>query len=509
MVTEAYKNITADTGSLFMLREILTILGLFAAGFIPLRLLKERIDTVWVLLLSFPLGLSVYSVSGFLLLVTGVGFGILGILVLYALLLAAAFFLRNRQGGKEASDIPLTIAGFLTAAVFAVIACSGILSQYVTNDSVYYYSMYPSILVKDGFLSPALDKFLTDVGQTTAIVQSLPFMLGFDETFGIQHFLNFNFVLIFFRSLFDSAEILKDKKGLRIMLSALGTLFLVTSEPFLVLSKWVLSNVYFMDILFILVIISLKAGKEKDLSRDCKFVIILLTSMLTMCRMEGGVMVFVLALSLSVLPFGKRDMLILYGIPLAVMELTYYGMIYLKIGVDPLYSFLSIKTVLMMAALIIVYFVYIIFLREKLDKGLWPLLLLMALAAGNLGLLAINHTRYIADIRAFILNIRLGNGWGAFVIVMALYAVLFLAELIRLKGRDLSPELFLPAALILTVFAVCFARGGVLAVRTSDSGNRVLMETVPLLVFSVFTRVLNMGKPDPNGVGLKASKGED
>ena len=155
-----------------MLREILTILGLFAAGFIPLRLLKDRIDTVRELLLSFPLGLSIYSTAGFLLLVSGVGFNMRGILVLYVLLLAAVFILRNKE--KRPSDTVLTIAGFMAAAVLSAIACSGILSQYVTNDSVYYYSMYPSILVKDGVLSPALDKFLTDVGQTTAIVQSLP-----------------------------------------------------------------------------------------------------------------------------------------------------------------------------------------------------------------------------------------------------------------------------------------------------------------------------------------------
>ena len=494
MVTEAYKNITADTGTLFMLRQVLTILGLFAAGFIPLRLLRERIDTVWVLLLSFPIGLSIYSVAGFLLLVCGVGFGIPGILILYVLLIVAAFLLRNKQGEKGQYDIALTVGGSVTVAVLSVVACSGLLSQYVTNDSVYYYSMYPSILVKDGFLSPALDKFLTDVGQTTAVIQSLPFMLGYDETFGIQHFFNFNFVLIFFRALFDSTEILKDKKGLRIVLSAAGTLFLVTSEPFIVISKWVLSNVYFMDILFILVLISLKAAKDERISRDYVFLIIILTSKLTMCRMEGGVMVFVIALTLSVLPFGKRDMLILYGLPLALMELSYYGTIYLKIGVDPLYSFLSIKTVLMMAGLIFLYFVYIIFVRERLDKGIVLLLLFIALLAGNLGLLAINHSRYIADIRAFILNIRLGNGWGIFVIVMAIYAVLFLAELIKLKGRDLSPELFLPAALVLTIFAVCFARGGVLAVRTSDSGNRVLMEIVPLLTFAVYSRIINMGK---------------
>ena len=63
------------------------------------------------------------------------------------------------------------------------------------------------------------------------------------------------------------------------------------------------------------------------------------------------------------------------------------------------------------------------------------------------------------------------------------------------RFRSQSPaKRFLPAALVLTIFAVCFARGGVLAVRTSDSGNRVLMEIVPLLTFAVYSRIINMGK---------------
>ncbi len=529
MIIEAYKNLTGSFQGIFMLRQILTILGLFAAGYIPLRLLRERMDVFWELLLSFPLGLSLYSVSGFLLLISGVRFCLASVAVLYVIMLVVIYIITKRKDripgyvnqstsengmsyvNKQTSNngsnyvnqqastnklnyvnlkknLLMTVSGFILAAVLAAAACSGLLSQYVSNDSVYYYSMYPSVIVDAGYLFPALDKFLTDVGQTTAVLQSLPFTAGFDETFGIQHFFNINFILIFFAALFESSGSLKEKKTLRYLTALSGTLFLVTAEPFIVLSKWVLSNVYFMDYLFCLFYLSLKYIREKRPGWDLRFIIFIFSAMLSMCRMEGGVVVFVLVMSLSVLPFSKKELICLYGIPLAVMEFGYYGAIYLRLGVDPLYSFLDIKTALAMAGLIILLFVYIIFFRGIISEKYVPVLLLIALFVGNLGLLVINPGRYIADIEAFLRNIRLGNGWGSFIIVIGVYCLIFLHELIKRRGKDIPVAVFFPAAMVFTIIAVCFERGGVLAVRTSDSGNRVLMEIVPLLCFSVFVR---------------------
>ncbi len=495
MILETYKSIMSAVSGTYMLNQVLTILMLFLAGFVPIMMLREKISFKWVMLLSFPLGVSIYSVSGFLLLITGIRFNLLGILTAYVMLILLVMIYSVRTAGEMVNimqkfkvdiKLPILIGAIAAVIIPAIIACSGILPQVVTNDSVYYYSVYPSILVHDGFLSVSLDKFLTDVGQTTAMIQTLPFMFGFDETFGIQHFFNYNFILIFFTAVYE--EFNKREAGGKpeILLPLLCTLFLVTSEPFIVLSSWVLSNAYFMVHFFILSYLFTKVDEEKTDSAEYSLILIFMSAMTIMSRMEGGVMVFVLALALSTLKVSGKKLLLVFGLPLAVMELGYYVNLYLKIGVNPLYSFLDMKTAIIMVGMIAVFVVYIILIRDHMPAQYVPVLLMAALLLGNIGLLVINHNRYVTNIKAFILNIRLGNGWGAFLLMIIFYAVIFLYEVFRRKFRDIPVEVFLPAVMVLAVFAVCFARGGVLAVRTSDSGNRVLMEMVPVITYSVF-----------------------
>lgn len=499
MIFESYKNIIGDLGTLYMLRQILTILGLFTAGLILLRLIRKKPDPGWEILLSFPLGLSVYSVLGFFLLLCGIRFNALSVIIAWIVLIAGVIIYglkcKNTEK-KEAEKAPVLkeagvlAAAYIGAALIAVVASSGLLTQYVTNDSVYYYSMYPSILVHDGFISLSLDRFLTDVGQTTAIVQCLPFLFGFDESFGLQHFMNFNFILIFFTALYESFRDRFKNKALLYALSVAGTLLLVSFEPFIVLSKWVLSNVYFMEFFFLVFYLSIKADREEVTGAKLYFPIFFLTAFLAMSRMEGGVLVFVLAVTVSVLKLEDKDLFICFALPLALTELWYYGMLYLKVGVDPLYSFLDIKTALLMTGMIAALVVYIIFIRKRLPLKAVPFLLTGGLVIANLGLLFINRERYITNLKAFILNIRQGNGWGIFIMMFVIYGILLIYGLYKHAAKGIPVSLFLPAVFALTVILVCFARGGVLAVRTSDSGNRVLMEMVPLVIYSVYAGIL-------------------
>ncbi len=499
MTLDIYKNFIGSDAATYMLRQTLVILFIFLMGFIVIGLVNEGIDYRMKELLSYPLGLAMFSVLGFLLLILGIRFEFVNILGAYCFLIAGLMIYRIRSGkGFRLPRLPYRMIFILIPALFA---SSGILPQIISNDSVYYYSVYPSILVSDGFLSPSLDKFLTDVGQTTAVIESLPFMAGFDESFGIQHFLTIDFIFIFYEAVFECVG--KDGKRLfRFIIAALCTLFLITSEPFLVLSAWILSNAFFMEMLFIAVFLILKTSGAEDSHDGLDFIIFFLIAMLSMCRMEGGVMVFVLAISFSALPISKMRLIKLFGIPLAVMEFGYYVNLYLRMGVNPLYSFLDMKAAVLMVALIILLFVYIIFIRDRLPRGYVPVLLLGMLLLGNVGLLIINHGRYLTNLKAFIMNIRLGNGWGVFAIVIAAYMVIFVYECIKRRFKDIPIEIFLTAALTLAVFGVCFARGGVLAIRTSDSGNRVLMELTPLIVYSVFWWMIDKcGQDEENREG--------
>lgn len=499
MILEIYKSIMSSFAGTYMLDQVLTILVLFLMGLLPMLILKEKISYRWILLLAFPMGLSLFGVLGFLLLITGIRFDLTGIIIAYVIVvfIATLYGVKNRGGIVNIIHMhmvninPIIIPVIAAAVVIpAVAACSGILPQIVTNDSVYYYSVYPSILLHDGFYTASLDKYLTNVGQTTAIIQCLPFMFGFDETFGIQHFFNMNSILIFFAALYDEVKKSFVNRNTGIILSALCTLFLITSEPFLVISSWILSNVYFMGFFFATFYIFVKTVDENADSADYDFLLVFLCSMLIMTRMEGGVMVLCLALALSTMRVSAKKMLLTFGLPLTIIEIGYYVNLYLKIGINPLYSFLDMKTAVLMCGMIAAFVVYITLIRDRLPEAYTPVFLIIALIAGNAGLLIINHSRYITNIRAFFMNIRLGNGWGIFWIMIVVYIVLLVSEVIRRRFRNIPVRVFLPAAMVLTVFAVCFARGGVLAIRTSDSGNRVLMEMVPVITYSVFTTLL-------------------
>jgi len=379
----AYRNIIGSRESIYFLRQVMVIAGLFTAGLIPAAIIRKRLPGKRDMLLAFPLGLSLFGVLGFLLLIFGIRLSVQNIILFFILLMAGLITymrLKPCDAGQEffKKDAAILAAGYAAVIMAAFFSCSGFLSQIVTNDSVYYYSMYPSILIHDGFISASLDKYLTDVGQTTAVIQCIPFLFGFDETFGIQHFLNINFILIFFvglyKSLSASSDLCKPKLPCKPAIAAalIGTSFLVSCEPYIVLSKWILSNVYFMDFLFIVFLLELlsandggedRAGADWTEERLQDFRILFLNAFLIMSRMEGGVLVFVLALAFSVLPINRKKLLIHFALPLCIMELGYYGMIYLRIGINPLYSFLDAKTALLMVGLIVALIVFIILIR--------------------------------------------------------------------------------------------------------------------------------------------------
>ena len=166
--------------------QILIILALFWSGCLFLTLWKNKMEIGWKILLSYPIGLSIWSLCGFLLLVTGVPFSLPYIGVLYGLLFITSVILKwKRWDGiktKYASgQLLFMILLFLIIVAIAAIVCSGLIAVSISNDTVYYYSLYPQTLVKEGCYRTDYDVFLTDIGQITAIINTLPFFFGFDK----------------------------------------------------------------------------------------------------------------------------------------------------------------------------------------------------------------------------------------------------------------------------------------------------------------------------------------
>ncbi len=478
---EMIKNLTAG----YFVNQVLTIVILYFLGALFLTVTEKKIRTEHKILLSFPLGLAVFSVSGALLLMVGIPFNTLTSTAAPLLILAVSTFFMRKDIADRLKPAKAEIFALPAVLIIALIATSGILPLSVANDSVYYYSSFPAMLVKSGVYSKSFDTYLTNVGQTSAVINCLPFLYGFDTSFGIQNFFNINFLFVFADIIYD--ELIKRSGRKMALLSAVaGTAFLASSTPYIVISTWVLSNVYFMGFAFILFYL-LKAEKQREKDFDSKLFI--LFALLTMLRQEGSAIVLILILAASSFEYTNKKISLNFVLPVFMMEAVYYIMLFFRLGVDPLYSFLDWKKAAAILGAAVLIGVYTLVLRGRFLKfisdnvSFW---LILAALLGNLAILVVSHSRYLTNLYAFYQNIRQGNGWGYFGIFFLLALMIMAAEIILSRFKNISYETGYIASMLMVTVAVAWARGGSLVVRTSDSGNRIMLQTVPFVVYILF-----------------------
>lgn len=505
----------------YFLRQTMVVIGMWMVGRLIIGLMHTAVkseadnesDAVYerVLrnLMAYPAALAVWALTGFLLLVIGIPYCLTSVSVVYLILIAGALFYLWRSGKYQ--NIPLFkkdsdkitvwqlisgISVLLLVVIIAVICCIGVISVSVSNDSYYYYSLYPQTIAIEGRYLTSYDVFLTDVGQATAVVGCLPWFFGFEETFGIQLFLAFNLLGLFAAAVwdmmkritaFETDEVQKSKRV--ITATVLSSLFLLTATPFMVMARWILANAYFMTFMFITFSLAIKAGCEArrcgGCSRETLCLGCLFIAMLSMTRMEGGMMAGLLILCICSLNIRNGDILLYFTLPVAITQILYYSTIYLKLSVNPLYSFLDFKNVAVMLLFILAIAVYVGMIRGKrmitIQKH-YSLLLLAGLAAANLVLCLIDAERFIGNLKFIGLNIILQNGWGYFGFFV------ILALIILAGGRDKHEITFsalFTVGFILFSIAVCWARDGSLRAGIGDSGNRVLMQIVPFVVYTL------------------------
>lgn len=508
-------------GFSYFLRQTAVVIGMWSVGYLFITMLLAAAGEKWDrtlvydrvinVLLAYPAGLALWGITGFLILVSGVPYCLISVAAVYAVLFAGVLFYLYKSGkyrnmrlfDRERNKITVCeliscMAVIMLVVIVAVVCCLGIISVSVSNDSYYYYSLYPQTIVIEGRYLTSYDVFLTDVGQTTALIGCLPWFFGFEETFGIQLFMAFDLVGFFAAAVWDLGRRLT--KGYEdrisaskrtITLTAAATAVLITSTPFLIMSKWILANAYFMGFMFITFAMSLRIGSRaadsptEGNSRSYLFFMCLFTAMLSMTRMEGGMMAGLLILCICSLGISSRDILVFYILPVALTQILYYLTIYLKLSVNPLYSFLDFTNVAIMLLFILTVAVYVGAIRGKrmvtIQKH-YSLLLLAGLAAANLVLCLIDAERFIGNLKFIGLNIILQNGWGYFGFFV------ILALIILAGGRDKHEITFsalFTVGFILFSIAVCWARDGSLRAGIGDSGNRVLMQIVPFVVYTL------------------------
>lgn len=491
-MTQILQQITEQISLIYFIRQTLVVLALFALGFmITYQITSPSWKLEHIMLLSFPVGISVFTVSGLVLLVIGIQYKVSNILMLVGILLIilGIIYIKKKNMFVYLKENRRKFIIYTLLAVFiALISVSGIISIGFSNDSMYYYSAYPHELTQYGYLWNKFDIFLTDAGQVTALINTLPFLFGFNESFGIHNFFNLNFILFFFFSAYEEAGCYFDKKK-QLAFSVLPTLILLTSMPFVFVSKWILANVYFMELMFIVVVLNHRFRDDEN----ALIIRVILMTALSFVRIEGALYVGFVALSYMMQEKTKKKDVVLMCLPAALLQGAYFTKVF-TMELNAVYTFMTWQKAVVAVAFLVLVALYGLFfsedgflpvIREKLKLFRPVFLTFAALLFVNMVLLVYKPSLYITNIKMFALNILRNSGWGFFPAVIFVLILLMPKE----KIEDKYYELFV-IGFVLVSFAACFARGDGFRESLFDSGNRVFLQIVPFIVYALAYRYI-------------------
>lgn len=465
-------------------------------------------------ILAYPVGLSVYIIISYIMLVVGITFNRVSVILgMIAVVIAMILLLvvKERKSGNSEGIVRnqkfidgisfrslLMVIVLLPVVAVAAFSTLGLVPISISNDSMYFFHRYPECIVSFEGLRDQFDYWLTDTGLGAIVIDTIPGLFGFGESFGMREFFQIDFILFFGVMVFDNTKKYFEKKG-RIIATVIVTLLLVSATPFMLLSHWAMANVYFME-LFFMSAYSFKfiGGKE-----SLKIVPYILMLALFTLRIEGIVFVIWLALCISIFYKNGKKLSMFVMLPATFMFGGYVLKIYTAYIMDDQCTFLTpLKAILVVVVLALMcVYLYVIenrlldFIgsRIKLFKDKPGLLYFIGLLLVNVLLFVWNPELYFGNIIAFSKNLFRQSGWGMLPFFVIGACVILIVERIFLrmdvKKINIKDDLECRYNVLITVgfvfvtLASAFGRGTMLYEDTGDSGNRVMLQVVPLVVF--------------------------
>ncbi len=476
----------ARTSGVYYIRQLAVIMAIFVFGAILFdRLSADELPVIRRCAIAFPAGIAAFSVTAYAMLVIGIPYNVWtvsGVLVAEAVVAVVA--------GKKKFDrsryLKHTLIGAGAALVAATFATSGLAPVSMTNDTMYYFKRYPDAIVYYGYLRDQFDVFMTDTGLGSVAIDTLPALFGFGESFGIRESFNISFILFFGSCVYERAKNYLEGKG-ALIATLLITAALAVSTPFVLLGHWALANMYFMELFFI------AAYNLFDSRSDKMGIEPVLLLALAFLRIEGILFVLWLMICVSLYRNTGRKLVYTVIMPMILLFGGYCLRIFVQFNVlDNIYQFLTPQKAALIVAAIASCGIYLLFIYPLLQRRFakyLPCTYLLAMLAGNALMCVLNSERYITNLKVFGLNLFKQSGWGMlpyFVIMMSVllvieYVILYIKKKEKIGVSD-SFNITLTAGFILMVLAASYGRGDVLTAYVGDSGNRVLLQSVPLIV---------------------------
>ena len=312
------------------------------------------------------------------------------------------------------------------------------------------------------------------------------FFYGFAEIFGVQTLLNINFLAFFAYAVQSYASTRLDKKNTYVI-TFVSIVMLVTSMPFILMSRWLMANAFFMEYMAVILYFAYEFSLKEETDRADLLVLAVLITGLSIMRMEGALNAGVLILSIMMLKFKSKDIALYFLSPVLILQSLYLYRIFIKITLHTKIQFMTKEKAVVLIAFLIIIMLYALLIRnrlsEKLEKN-YGYLLVLSLIAVNLVILVYDRSGYIINLKAFIFNMLKNSGWGLFVPFVIGVFILIPKKSIKINYFDISVVCYI----LITIIAG-WARGDNLYESFGDSGNRIMIQAVPVILFALIVKV--------------------
>ena len=500
----------------YQLKQLAALLVMWLLGGAFLLLIRTTLPDSMVILLSFPTGLCLWAFASFFLLMLGVPYTVPAVAVTLLAVYVLIFFLRRRIANERLQtdslrnlpaasprNIPL-----LSIFLGVMLLCStGILYVFLSYDSYFYFVNYGNaltILKSFADIVGSNSFTLTNISQFLPLVNSYAAFWGLDQSFQIQAFLTFNLLACFFYGILRLfRKNLSVKKAL--FFSALLTLFLASSTCFIILSSWVLANMYCMVYLFLIVFVIELDSPETDI-----LVSMFLTA-LALLRKDGIIFAAFICVWIALRNIRSKKTQLLVFLPAAIVELwwLFYVRIVLNASVgQAVYSSVTNnKNIFLVVAAIVGTCVYILLVHPFLEhlfrnRFSFPqgetLLLYLGMII-MIGLLTLRDWNFIVDnVDMTIRNMLLFPSiWG---ISAVMYAMLIVITMLKKPFWDADTFLWL-GYIILNFISYSMVDSKWFWVNWDDSYMRVFLQIIPVIVFicgKKLSALLRSYTPDHN-----------
>lgn len=478
----------AGSSMIYYIRQCAVIVAIFVFGSILCDLfLKKETNLLMRAVVAYPTGLSAFAVTAYAMLTFGIPYNTLTVTAAVLVEAGIALFLNRKSLADAAGKDRLRHMIFALGAALTVslIACSGLIPVYISNDTMYYFKRYPECIVHYGALRDQFDSWLTDTGLGSVCLETLPSLFGFGESFGIREAFHINFLLFFGSVVYARSEKYLTGKTSKILASVIVTALLAVTTPFLILGHWALANMYFMELFFI------AAYTAFDIPGSTGALSTMLIA-LSLLRMEGTLFAVWLVLCIAVYTdLGKK--LSLYVLfPVAILFGMYCRKIFFDFYLfDDIYVFLTPQKAILLILAVVSAAIWLLIV-PILPKGLTRLLPVIYIAGAvgaNIVLAVRNSELYLGNLKTFGINLFGQSGWGILphlLIGMTLILVIeYVILIVKKEGAFEKSNLVnitMTIGFILIALVASFGRGDALSDYIGDSGNRVMLQVVPLVV---------------------------